>query len=81
MLESFSSFVFRLMSCCYFVGRKGEDEGSESPESGNRDEGYSTMSSDVQGLTEPPRRGLEELKEATDETDTALPMTSSTTDR
>lgn len=76
-----TSFVFRLISCCNFAGRKGEDEGSESPESGNRDEGYSTMSSDVQGLTEPPRRGLEELKEATDETDTALPMTTSTTDR
>ncbi|XP_069688177.1 uncharacterized protein [Periplaneta americana] len=62
-----------------------EDEGSESPESGNRDEGYSTMSSDVQGEAlrsgeQPatiapsstlgdihPRRGLEDLKEATDE--------------
>lgn len=54
---------------------KEEDEGSESPESGNRDEGYSTMSSDVQGLTEAPRRGLEELKEASDETDpVALPL-------
>jgi len=63
-----------------------EDEGSESPESGNRDEGYSTMSSDVQGEAlrsgdQPTsvatstngdihhRRGLEDLKEATDETD------------
>ncbi|XP_023710844.1 uncharacterized protein LOC111866279 isoform X3 [Cryptotermes secundus] len=64
-----------------------EDEGSESPESGNRDEGYSTMSSDVQGEAlrsgDQPvsittsctngdihhRRGLEDLKEATDETD------------
>ena len=64
-----------------------EDEGSESPESGNRDEGYSTMSSDVQGEAlrsgdQPAsvttsctngdfnqRRGLEDLKEATDETD------------
>lgn len=64
-----------------------EDEGSESPESGNRDEGYSTMSSDVQGealrsgdqstsITTSctngdilHRRGLEDLKEATDETD------------
>lgn len=67
-------------------GKKGsgeEDEGSESPESGNRDEGYSTMSSDVQGLTEAPRRGLEDLKEATDETDTPpLPLDcSSTPDR
>ncbi|KAJ8889786.1 hypothetical protein PR048_009289 [Dryococelus australis] len=59
-----------------------EEEGSESPESGNRDEGYSTMSSDVQGdavrPVEPggvavvpvahrdPRRGLEDLKEETD---------------
>ncbi|XP_039292998.1 uncharacterized protein LOC111062079 isoform X2 [Nilaparvata lugens] len=49
----------------------GEDEGSESPESGNRDEGYSTMSSDVQGPLEAPRRGLEDLKEATDETESA----------
>lgn len=64
-----------------------EDEGSESPESGNRDEGYSTMSSDVQGEALRSgdqstsvtasctngdilhRRGLEDLKEATDETD------------
>ncbi|XP_075220497.1 uncharacterized protein LOC142323961 [Lycorma delicatula] len=54
--------------------KSGEDEGSESPESGNRDEGYSTMSSDVQGPLEAPRRGLEDLKEASDETDsTAVP--------
>ncbi|XP_043673665.1 uncharacterized protein LOC122631713 isoform X3 [Vespula pensylvanica] len=49
-----------------------EEEGSESPESGNRDEGYSTMSSDVQGegaRQEPSSRGLEDLKEATDETE------------
>ncbi|KAJ9580377.1 hypothetical protein L9F63_003970, partial [Diploptera punctata] len=48
------------------------DEGSESPESGNRDEGYSTMSSDVQATANGevnPRRGLEDLKEVTDETD------------
>ncbi|KAK0079265.1 hypothetical protein PV325_001456, partial [Microctonus aethiopoides] len=51
--------------------KASEEEGSESPESGNRDEGYSTMSSDVQGegpRQEPPR-GLEDLKEATDETE------------
>ncbi|KAJ8948192.1 hypothetical protein NQ318_010468 [Aromia moschata] len=56
---------------------KSEEEttGNESPESGNRDEGYSTMSSDVQadvtrsGDTTLPRRGLEDLKEASDETD------------
>lgn len=56
---------------------KSEEEttGNESPESGNRDEGYSTMSSDVQadptrGSGEAiPNRGLEDLKEATDETD------------
>ncbi|XP_064211325.1 uncharacterized protein LOC661743 isoform X3 [Tribolium castaneum] len=50
-----------------------EETGNESPESGNRDEGYSTMSSDVQAdLTRSeavPNRGLEDLKEATDETD------------
>ncbi|RZB40860.1 uncharacterized protein BDFB_006214, partial [Asbolus verrucosus] len=58
---------------------KSEEEttGNESPESGNRDEGYSTMSSDVQAdLTRGsgeaiPNRGLEDLKEATDETDIA----------
>lgn len=59
---------------------KSEEEttGNESPESGNRDEGYSTMSSDVQ--TEMTRgsgdavvaaRGLEDLKEVTDETEFA----------
>ncbi|XP_018334223.1 uncharacterized protein LOC108743243 isoform X2 [Agrilus planipennis] len=57
---------------------KSEEEtiGNESPESGNRDEGYSTMSSDVQAeVTKPSSevtvcaRGLEELKEAIDETD------------
>ncbi|KAJ8686414.1 hypothetical protein QAD02_022208, partial [Eretmocerus hayati] len=58
------------------LGQKpSEEEGSESPESGNRDEGYSTMSSDVQGegarQGEPPR-GLEEVKEATDETEADL---------
>ncbi|XP_048518949.1 uncharacterized protein LOC109542012, partial [Dendroctonus ponderosae] len=48
----------------------------ESPESGNRDEGYSTMSSDVQAdMTRTsndatlPHRSLEDLKEASDETD------------
>ncbi|XP_076754516.1 uncharacterized protein LOC143425524 isoform X3 [Xylocopa sonorina] len=48
-----------------------EEEGSESPESGNKDEGYSTMSSDVQGegARQEPSRGLEDLKEATDETE------------
>lgn len=56
---------------------KSEEEttGNESPESGNRDEGYSTMSSDVQtDLTRAdtiPNRGLEDLKEATDETEIA----------
>ncbi|XP_063225383.1 uncharacterized protein LOC134532655 isoform X2 [Bacillus rossius redtenbacheri] len=66
-----------------------EEEGSESPESGNRDEGYSTMSSDVQGdavrTAEPggvavlpvahrdPRRGLEDLKEETDAVGSAVP--------
>lgn len=52
-----------------------EETGNESPESGNRDEGYSTMSSDVQGevnrVSGEPGRGLEDLKEATDETDLA----------
>lgn len=56
-----------------FAAQKpSEEEGSESPESGNRDEGYSTMSSDVQGegtRQEPSARGLEDLKEATDETE------------
>ncbi|XP_012277793.1 uncharacterized protein LOC105698279 isoform X2 [Orussus abietinus] len=54
------------------LGQKpSEEEGSESPESGNRDEGYSTMSSDVQGegARQEPSRGLEDLKEATDETE------------
>ncbi|XP_049824020.1 uncharacterized protein LOC109604720 isoform X3 [Aethina tumida] len=52
-----------------------ENTGSESPESGNRDEGYSTMSSDVQdmnrGVTDTtlPRMCLEDLKEASDEAD------------
>lgn len=47
----------------------------ESPESGNRDEGYSTMSSDVQATVVQvdeatlPHRNLEDLKEASDETD------------
>lgn len=59
---------------------KSEEEttGNESPESGNRDEGYSTMSSDVQadvtrasGETVIQTCGLEELKEASDETDVA----------
>lgn len=57
---------------------KSEEEttGNESPESGNRDEGYSTMSSDVQaevskasGECVGASRGLEDLKEATDETE------------
>ncbi|XP_076253350.1 uncharacterized protein LOC143191823 isoform X4 [Rhynchophorus ferrugineus] len=57
---------------------KSEEEttGNESPESGNRDEGYSTMSSDVQAdVTRAsndatlPHRSLEDLKEASDETD------------
>lgn len=55
------------------AGQKpSEEEGSESPESGNRDEGYSTMSSDVQGDgggRQEPSRELEDLKEATDETE------------
>ncbi|KAI4461092.1 nck-associated protein 5 [Holotrichia oblita] len=59
---------------------KSEEEttGNESPESGNRDEGYSTMSSDVQAEVTrssaevvAPTRGLEDLKEATDETEIA----------
>lgn len=52
--------------------------GNESPESGNRDEGYSTMSSDVQtevskATTETVSQtcALEDLKEATDETELA----------
>ncbi|XP_016844948.1 uncharacterized protein LOC100678286 isoform X2 [Nasonia vitripennis] len=51
-----------------------QEEGSESPESGNRDEGYSTMSSDVQaeGARQEPARGLEDLKEASDETEADL---------
>ncbi|KAF7271270.1 hypothetical protein GWI33_015835 [Rhynchophorus ferrugineus] len=57
---------------------KSEEEttGNESPESGNRDEGYSTMSSDVQAdvtrasnAATLPHRSLEDLKEASDETD------------
>lgn len=73
---------------CFFVkcrisilaqaSSKSEEEttGNESPESGNRDEGYSTMSSDVQaevsktsGEAVVASRGLEDLKEATDETE------------
>lgn len=56
----------------FIIGQKAsEEEGSESPVSGNRDEGYSTMSSDVQGegVRQEPPRGLEDLKEATDETE------------
>jgi hypothetical protein len=65
------------MTICW-SGGKEEDEGSESPESGNRDEGYSTMSSDVQGPGEAiARRGLEDLKEASDETDTPHTTTTS----
>lgn len=74
-----SSLVILLLSL--FTAQsssKSEEEttGNESPESGNRDEGYSTMSSDVQ--TDVTRssndghngsgRGLEDLKEASDET-------------
>lgn len=61
---------------------KTEEEtttGNESPESGNRDEGYSTMSSDVQAevsKTSVEARGLEDLQEACDETE--FPETSST---
>lgn len=54
------------------MNKKADDEGNESPESGNRDEGYSTMSSDIQGpgeTNELSRRELEDLKEASDETD------------
>ncbi|XP_054272246.1 uncharacterized protein LOC128992600 isoform X2 [Macrosteles quadrilineatus] len=82
------------LDCCQYRHRahpnvprlagKEEDEGSESPESGNRDEGYSTMSSDVQGPGEViARRGLEDLKEASDETDaTVAPLdTTSSPDR
>lgn len=59
---------------------KSEEEttGNESPESGNRDEGYSTMSSDVQtegtragDVVVQPARGLEDLKEVIDETEFA----------
>ncbi|XP_047107536.1 uncharacterized protein LOC124776545 [Schistocerca piceifrons] len=55
--------------------KKTEDVGSESPESGNRDEGYSTMSSDVQAEAAPKPleaagAGLEDVKEASDETET-----------
>ncbi|XP_060877189.1 uncharacterized protein LOC132950025 isoform X1 [Metopolophium dirhodum] len=47
--------------------------GDETPESGNRDEGYSTMSSDVQGTTEPPStKGLEDVKEANENESNAL---------
>ncbi|XP_044754123.1 uncharacterized protein LOC123313336 isoform X4 [Coccinella septempunctata] len=73
---------------------KSEEEttGNESPESGNRDEGYSTMSSDVQtdvtrssndgpSVHNGSGRGLEDLKEATDEAaesvDTRLLVTDS----
>ncbi|KAL1490154.1 hypothetical protein ABEB36_012894 [Hypothenemus hampei] len=60
---------------------KSEEEttGNESPESGIRDEGYSTMSSDVQAdVTRTsndntlPHRSLEDLKEASDETDVSV---------
>lgn len=57
------------------IKNTGEDEGHESPESGNRDEGYSTMSSDIQGPGETSdlsKRELEDLKEASDETDVIL---------
>ncbi|VVC31913.1 Hypothetical protein CINCED_3A015538 [Cinara cedri] len=47
--------------------------GDETPESGNRDEGYSTMSSDVQGAAEPPStKGLEDVKEANENESNAL---------
>ncbi|XP_050437166.1 uncharacterized protein LOC126843596 isoform X2 [Adelges cooleyi] len=47
--------------------------GDETPESGNRDEGYSTMSSDVQGTTEAPStKGLEDVKEANENESNAL---------
>lgn len=49
--------------------------GDETPESssGNRDEGYSTMSSDVQGTAEPPSaKGLEDVKEANENESNAL---------
>lgn len=47
--------------------------GDETPESGNRDEGYSTMSSDVQGTTEQPStKGLEDVKEANENESNAL---------
>lgn len=63
------SFLFSAQS----NSKSEEETGNESPESGNRDEGYSTMSSDVQGevtrVSGEPARGLEDLKEATDETD------------
>lgn len=68
---------------------KSEEEttGNESPESGNRDEGYSTMSSDVQAdVTRAsndatlPHRSLEDLKEASDETDLSADNRFLTTD-
>lgn len=55
----------------YFIVDKIKKETEEeSPESGIRDEGYSTMSSDVQGTSEIPPKTLEELKEVIDESDT-----------
>lgn len=72
---NFNIFFYAVQS-----NSKSEEEttGNESPESGNRDEGYSTMSSDVQAeVTRAPADtvvqtcGLEDLKEAIDETELA----------
>lgn len=82
--------VFKMVSSLWILllslftaqsSSKSEEEttGNESPESGNRDEGYSTMSSDVQtdvtrssndgpSVYNGSGRGLEDLKEATEET-------------
>lgn len=83
------SFFFLFVSNgkpCFFLSFTADDEedttkcdralgGDETPESssGNRDEGYSTMSSDVQGTAEPPSaKGLEDVKEANENESNAL---------
>lgn len=71
------SLLFGFVPAHAVANKKVEDVGSESPESGNRDEGYSTMSSDVQADAAPrppeaPGKGLEDVKEASDETDAVV---------
>ncbi|RVE54999.1 hypothetical protein evm_000366 [Chilo suppressalis] len=65
-------------TCCEKITEEDNGEaceaGAESPESGAKDEGYSTMSSDVQAdasrqSDHAPDRALPDLNEASDETD------------